>query len=496
MRCLLRFMRPVIRQLQFLSPLFWMVSSWPGYMNSDAYLVFVEAKKNNFSNWHPVAFGFLMKLSILFTSSPAPLLIAQLFLVILSLKFLLRSMKFGPDIRALITFIFFFLPTVGVFVATLGKDVFFMCALFAVTGAVLNIKANFHFNWNLFIVSFGIFCLCVFRWNGPLVGLTALMIFAFEVRRTTLKLSAPILAYGAGCLFLLLAPFSDNQGGKDIMDVGKHLDIAWLLKKDPLVFSSDEIKVLNYVAPIQKWSGSQANCDNSVMPLIWAVFTVDPTAAAHLTEKREAVASIWSKHLKADTWEIIKGRMCRSRAILAFHSVYPPLKAETSNDVLKKWYFVDVPALSPSIQSFGTNISEWWRFLPHISLFGQPALPAFLLGVRLVLSRMNRKILIPTLLSATGVVSIAVGGTGVEPRYLYPAVFLMWITILSPKDSINKKNPMDSSLVSRTPFVSPPVMRLTHCFRPAIWWRTRPESDRQAHCVAGNGCSCCGVLQA
>jgi hypothetical protein len=58
--------------------------------------------------------------------------------------------------------------------------------------------------------------------------------------------------------------------------------------------------------------------------------------------------------------------------------------------------------------------------------------------MRLAFSKMNSKLLIPGLLAASVVLSIAAGGTGVEPRYLYPAVFLMWITVLSPKVSPKK----------------------------------------------------------
>ena len=407
-------------------------------MNSDAYLVFDEARKNDFSNWHPVAFGFLMKLSILFTQSPAPLLVVQILLMVWSLNFLLSSMKFSSNYRALMTFAYFLLPTVGVFVATLGKDVFYMCALFVITGAILNLRDEIQPNHNLLLLSAGVFTLCVLRWNGPLVGFAALVICTLGVHRTKLRISAMAFAYLAGCLFLLIAPFSDNRGGIAIADVGKHLDIAWLLKEDSSIFSSDELSVLSYVAPIQSWIDSQSNCDNSVMPLIWGVFTVDSTSAAHIAEKRGEIASIWSKHLKADTWKIMKGRLCRSRGIVGVRSSYPPLAAQTSNDVLKQWYFVDSPTLLPPIQTFGVRVTEWWRFLPNVTIFGQPLLPAFLLGMRLAFSKMNSKLLIPGLLAASVVLSIAAGGTGVEPRYLYPAVVLMWITVLSPKVSPKK----------------------------------------------------------
>jgi hypothetical protein len=428
----------VFRQLQFAPAIFWLISSWPGYMNSDAYLVFDEARKNSFSNWHPVAFGLLMKLSIIFTQSPFPLLICQMLLVVWSLNFLLRSMKFSSNKRAVFIFVFFILPTVGVFVATLGKDVFFMCALFAVTGAILNLREESQSTRDLLVLSIGIFSLCVLRWNGPLIGLATLVVFVIGVRRTKLRLSATILSCLAGCIFLVVAPFSNNRGGQDIADVGKHLDIAWLLKEDPSVFSSGELDVLNYVAPIQRWIDSQANCDVSVMPLIWGVFTVDQTAAAHLAEKRHEIATIWSKHVRTNTLEIIKGRTCRSRGLVGFRSLYPPMEAQTSNDVLKQWYFVESPALYPALQTFGVRITEWWRFLPNVTAFGQPLLPTFLLVVRLVMSRMSRKLLIPGLLASAGVISIAAAGTGVEPRYLYPSVFLMWITVLSPKASTRK----------------------------------------------------------
>ena len=428
----------LFRQLQFVPALFWLVSSWPGYMNSDAYLVFDEARKNSFSNWHPVAFGLLMKLSILFTQSPAPLLICQILLVVWSLNFILRSMKFSSNARAFFMFVFFILPTVGVFVATLGKDVFFMCALFVVTGAILNLRDESQSPHNLLVLTVGIFSLCVLRWNGPLISLATLVIVFFGVRRTKLILSATVLSCLVGCMFLFMAPFSDNRGGKDIADVGKHLDIAWLLREDPSVFTSEELDVLNYVAPIQRWIDSQANCDVSVMPLIWGVFTVDQTAAAHLAEKRHEIATIWSKHVRTDTLEIIKGRSCRSRGLVGFRSFYPPMEAQTSNDVLKQWYFVESPALYPALQTFGVRITEWWRFLPNVTAFGQPLLPTFLLVVRLVWSRMSRKLLIPGLLESAGIISIAAAGTGVEPRYLYPSVFLMWITVLSPKASTRK----------------------------------------------------------
>jgi len=249
---------------------------------------------------------------------------------------------------------------------------------------------------------------------------------------------ATILSCLAGCFFLLIAPFSDNRGGEAIADVGKHLDIAWLLREDSSVFSSDEILILNYVAPIQRWIDSQANCDNSVMPLIWGVFTVDTASGSRLVEKHDEIGSIWSKHLKTDTLEIIKGRTCRSRGITGFLSIYPPLEAQTSNEVLKNWYFVDSPNLYPALQTLSVRITEWWRFLPYVTLFGQPALPTLLLIVRLVLGRMSSKLLIPGLLACTGIISIALAGTGVEPRYLYPSVFLMWITVLSPKVSNRK----------------------------------------------------------
>jgi len=414
-------------------------------MNSDAYLVFDEARKNDFSNWHPVAFGFLMKLSILFTRSPAPLLICQILLVVWSLNFMLRSMKFSSNTRAVFMFMFFILPTVGVFAATLGKDVFFMCALFSVTGALLNLRDESQSTHNLVVLCFGIFSLCVLRWNGPLISLAALVIFAFGVRRTKLRLFATILSCLAGCFFLLIAPFSDNRGGEAIADVGKYLDIAWLLREDSSVFSSDEILVLNYVAPIQRWIDSQANCDNSVMPLIWGVFTVDTASGSRLVEKHDEIGSTWSKHLKTDTLEIIKGRICRSRGITGFFSIYPPLEAQTSNEVLKKWYYVDSPNLYPAIQTLSVRITEWWRFLPYVTLFGQPALPTLLLIVRLIMGRMSSKLLIPGLLACVGIISIALAGTGVEPRYLYPSVFLMWITVLSPKVSTRKHREISTS---------------------------------------------------
>lgn len=426
---------------------FWCVAAWPGYMNSDAYLVFEEARKSSFSNWHPVLFGWIMKLGISFNGSPAPVLLLQTLFIVSSSIYFVHSLRIKTHLKFTLVFLYFLLPTNGVFFATLGKDVFFMGSLLLLAGGLLRIYENQLGLKDLSLATIGIFGVSSFRWNGPVVALLAIVLICVIVKRLNRTVIVLGLGFICGTMFLFSPPLSDNHGARSIREVGQQLDLAWLLRAQPSVFSKEELATLNYIAPVNKWADSQANCDNSVMPLIWGVFTVDSEAGSRLKKNSRVVSEIWNRHVRQNTLEIFKGRSCRSRAILGLTSIYPPMKAESSSEVLAQWYSTSANPLNDRIHLQGLDFANWWRFLPYISILGQPMIPTILLVLRLIIGKARKETVLPLLLGIGGVLSVAIAGTGIEPRYLHPYVFLMWLSVVAPlqlRENIYKSKRSDT----------------------------------------------------
>ena len=150
---------------------FWLLSTWPGYMNPDSALHWEEALTGRYPNWHPSTYSLLVRLSQLIESNyAAPLVIFQAILILSSICFLARTVTRSTVTQNLAVVAFLVWPQTGYMLSLVGKDGLFAAAFMTLLGSIIRaVERGLDSLLVSAMVFASTFALAVLRWNGPLV---------------------------------------------------------------------------------------------------------------------------------------------------------------------------------------------------------------------------------------------------------------------------------------------------------------------------------------
>lgn len=409
----------------------WIVALWPGQMNPDSVLHWDEAISGNYSNWFPVSYSLLIKGShALFGFTPAPIVALQSATLLLSVVSLVNQISQVAVVRNCLVGVFFLWPQVGFTATLIGKECLFLASFLALSSLILQARHK--------RLSFGtglVFCLCVFastilRWNGPIVVLGLLVTFVYATCRRVLALVVPAgISFLVGLLILLIPPVGNNLGAKSLRSGGQALDIAWSLSQDSSRFSQKELKTLAQVAPIQDWIDSQSNCDDAAMPLLYNVFTEGSDSWSTLIENRDQLRKIWIRDVLSNPRGFLEGRICKVRGLLIPAKEWWPAYSSPSQNVFEFRYgTTPISSKSERLSRLASQVLDAWGGSRIGILFAMPMIWLTCLVAWQSRQKNDRpEFLVVMALGGLVVISVFIGGVGLEPRYVFPSTTLFFL---------------------------------------------------------------------
>lgn len=415
-----------------LGAIFWVVATWPGYMNPDSALHWEEAITGRYPNWHPTTYSLLVRASQWFGRGDAAILI-----IVQSLVFLVSVCTLVSEIcqsrlaRNLVVVVLFLLPQTGFMLILVGKDGLTASMLILMISILLRIRALQRVRLGqIVILGCATSVLAMLRWNGPLiVGWTIFCVVLLRPRTIRRESIAMLLGLAIGSTWLFYPLPSDNSGAKDLRRGGKALDIAWSLRTDQLSFSSNELELLGSIAPLEQWSASQANCNNFNLPLLYDVFAENPDSAEALSRSSSKINQIWLNRILKHPINFIEGRICKVRGLVIPARDWWPTYESTSQETMLKFFGNRIKA--PPFKSLSERIAsvfDGWGG-SSIGLYLSMPLTWIFLNIALAaVSKVDKRRTLEILLLVMGVpISIFISGVGVEPRYLWPATAVLSI---------------------------------------------------------------------
>jgi hypothetical protein len=425
--------------------IFWIVASYPASMNSDSFIVWQEAKNNTFSNWHPITYVLYIDFWQLFGDLPVLPMIGQVVLFAISTIYFIGSFPaISYQMKCFIIFCFTCIPSVGIFTTTLSKDSIFVSTFMVATGALVRLnRHDTKRTFNIFLVA--IVLVTILRWNGIIISLVLVLQYVYlEYRRNSFgslsRIATVSAAYFVGVALLFNPLLGQNNGGRSLQFSGKMIDVAYVLLMKPSAFSTNELNIIENVAPISSWANSQLKCDNAVMPLIWGVFTMYPGAADKIVTHQDELENIWKRLLVSDTQVVVSGRVCRSLRLASTELPTSSVVFYPSSGLLLEYLGLNFPPLLQNQIYIQDRISSYWNMSFVGRFFGQPinyTVPLILVLIWLRYKKISIDNLVIVAIAAGSVVlSLFIGATGVEQRYIFPATFVLFLYLLTQLTSI------------------------------------------------------------
>ena len=405
---------------------FWLLSTWPGYMNPDSALHWEEALTGRYPNWHPSTYSLLVKLSQLVVSnSVAPLVIFQAVITLSSICFLVTTVAKSAIAQNLVVVATLVWPQTGFMLSLVGKDGLFAAAFMVILGSVIRAIQRGSISRSDSVLLFtSTLALTVLRWNGPLAVTWILGCIIVFRPQTTRKMTLILLCALLLGTFWLINPLpSDNSGARDLRRGGKALDIAWSIRTDRNSFNTQDLMILNQIAPLEAWSNSQANCDNFNLPLLYDVFAENESYARALSASEKDVDRIWRNRIVKHPLNFVSGRLCKVKGFVIPAREWWPTYESTSQETMKKFFGNNaVPIFDQGLlDRTGSLFNSWGGSSLGLAL-SMPIVWYCLSGVLLLIVRCERRHASKYLVLSIAVpVSVFIAGVGVEPRYLWPA---------------------------------------------------------------------------
>lgn len=417
-----------------LTPLtFWLVSTWPGQMNADSTIHWNEALSGRYSNWFPVLYSQLIHLSQRASAlSPAPIVVIQSFAILYCATSLVCSLTKSPSTRNLVLGIYFTWPQTGGQAVLLNKEAIFLAAILGLTSSIIRAFRQELKVASLVELAIFAFLVTAIRWNGPIVvgGLICLCILHNPSigRRVTTTL---VFSLFAGLLVLFHPPHSSNDGGRSLRTAGQALDIAWSLRSNSTRFADNDLRIIAAIAPTERWIDSQSNCDDAAMPLLYDVFAETPGANERLFQARNEIRRIWIDDVLSNPMTALVGRICKVKGLLIPAFEWWPSYSSPAATAFDAHWNIDMPR--PPSTRLATMAAQllntWGGSLIGIVL----AMPFFWLLLAFASSYLQSSPMIATtvlkVVCSMIVLSVFVGGVGLEPRYVFPASSLLMLFV-------------------------------------------------------------------
>ena len=415
-----------------LPTLFWIICTWPGYMNADSALHWKEAASNNYSNWFPVTYSLLLKVSQLLGTGTALLVVLQCAATLFAVTFATSTLTESRVARNVTVFIVMAWPQTGGTMVLVAKDALFAASFVIVVTCLVRLERN-KLDMVRPITALLIFAatlMVVLRWNGPIIILGLGLIVGIRRRpRFKLVLGTLGLSLCIGLVVLLKPPFSDNSGGTGLRISGQAIDIAWALRADPNSFSDDQLSVIDSIAPRELWIESQRNCNNSAMPLLDGVFNEVDGAGSRLSLRRSELRDMWVEQLLTNADVFVKGRLCRVKGLVVPARDWWPVSSQPSQIVFPSRLGLSAPATltERGLRWTSAKMDLWGGSTLGIVLSMPFVWMIMGIVVNWILRRKQSRSHLVLVASFVVPSSVFISGAGLEPRYVWPATLLFII---------------------------------------------------------------------
>lgn len=152
---------------------FYLIAFYPGFMSGDSIDQWKQALTNNYNDWHPVIHTLLIKAVQTIWNHPAAYSILQILIVSAILSYTMNFLYLrGLPKKVILIFsaVFACIPSNGVYVITMWKDIPFSYALLFLTVLIANLLSNYDLFWrrrvNLLLLTIALILTATMRHNG------------------------------------------------------------------------------------------------------------------------------------------------------------------------------------------------------------------------------------------------------------------------------------------------------------------------------------------
>ena len=336
------------------------------------------------------------------------------------------------------------LPLLGAFTSTAWKDVPYAVGVLLAAGAIWSISGRVKpSKSDQLLALLSLVVVSGFRWNGFIAALVIAGGFVAVVpqgwRARTALAGIGAISVGVATLVLptRLELVSDESS---LAYVGVVHDLAVVARRNPAAFSDAEWRVMQRVMVRDEWTATGASCASIDLIVHPRSGESDPVRLVNLkvsiSRNHQAIARIWSHHLRADPVSLLRSRLCRMKSAVL------PFPVDRTMPIAL-WQFGDPVTdgrVAPGMSHASTTPLLWpgarWlvehsntSFLLQWALFRAPVW-LVLSGVVLVAFRrrftmgMRRSVLLAV--PAVGVVAAAAAAMGAQDlRYTFPAAILL-----------------------------------------------------------------------
>lgn len=324
----------VVTQLGFL---FWWVALYPGLFTFDSVTYMWQVTTSNWTTTHSILYDALLWLSLQASGGVELLTLAQTVAVAAAITYAamgIRALGVPGRWLAVAAAVLPLMPSLGVFVVLVSKDVPFVLSQIMLLGTLARVvvarrrtpagplirdRAMRRLLWLLFAEFLG---LALFRQNGFLVVLVAAVVAAVALvglRRWLLLVGAAAVAVSILLNLAIFPAIGVKQAGSELLLGPAYADLAVMYHDRPASFTAKDKELMSRLAPLSVWSAN-ATCWSSDP----TTNTLDLKAAA---ANSSALFDLWVRAIKRDPDKFIDTRMCRGS--IAWSVVTGPPNAGT-----------------------------------------------------------------------------------------------------------------------------------------------------------------------
>jgi hypothetical protein len=308
----------VVTQVGFL---FWWVALYPGLFTFDSVTYMWQVTTSNWTTTHSILYDALLWLSLQISGGVELLTLAQTTAIAAAIAYAaagIRALGVPGRWLAVAAAVLPFLPSLGVFVVLVSKDVGFVLSQIMLLGTLARVivvrrrtpagswlrdRAMRRLLWLLFAEFLG---LALFRQNGFLVVLVAAVVAAVALvglRRWLMLAGIAAIASSILLNLVIFPAIGVKQAGSELLLGPAYADLAVMYHDRPGSFTAKDKELMSRVAPLSVWRAN-ATCWTSDP----TTNTLDLKAAA---ANSSALFDLWVRAVKRDPDKFIDTRMCR-----------------------------------------------------------------------------------------------------------------------------------------------------------------------------------------
>ncbi|NUR82910.1 MAG: hypothetical protein HOY71_02350 [Nonomuraea sp.] len=292
--------------------LLWWAAFYPGLFSRDSVLYLSHTQVGPWISDHSVLYDSLLAISFRLTGDLGLVTLLQTTATAAAITFLAESLKAlgsPPRWTTGLAVALAFLPPLGAFSVTLWKDVPFSICAIVIAGVCARIAADRQVTrWRLVSLALLFLGLGLFRANGFLVVIVAVLVLLVVLKEQRVRLAS--LGAAAGAIPLLLNNLVLPHAGiaaptKTYVYHTAFGDIAVAFAEHPDQFTDQDRALMASVAPLERWT--KGGTCATINPLIWRNDFSWQSADAHAGQ----LLDLWRRLLVKEPGEVIDTRLCR-----------------------------------------------------------------------------------------------------------------------------------------------------------------------------------------